>query len=113
MLEERNATNVDYKLKSIAEYFVLDEYADRDFDFILIDGYERARCATSALSKVKEGGYIYLDNSDKHSSPGEGDVRSAEEILLNAAKEKGGQVKYFVDLIPTYLAVTQGMLVRL
>jgi len=79
---------------------------------ILIDGTERDKCAKSALAKVREGGYIYLDNTDKVDNRS-GDIRIAEETLLNAAKEKEGQVKYFVDLIPTYVAVTQGQLVNL
>jgi hypothetical protein len=112
ILEEHGATNVEYKLKNAKEYHKLDEYMDGYFDFILIDGAERDKCAKSALPKIREGGYIYLDNTDKVDDRS-GDIRIAEETLLNAAKEKEGQVKYFVDLIPTYVAVTQGQLVYL
>jgi hypothetical protein len=112
ILEDNGATNVEYKLKSAKEYHILDECMDGYFDFTLIDGTQRDKCAKSALAKIREGGYIYLDNTDKVDDRS-GDIRIAEETLLNAAKEKEGQVKYFVDLIPTYVAVTQGMLVNL
>lgn len=108
-----NINNVDYKFKTDAHYFNLDQYADETFDFILIDGSQRGNCAKSAITKIKGGGYIYLDNSDKHSTSEGGDTRIAEETLLKAVKERGGEVKYFVDLFPTYFAVIQGMLVRL
>jgi hypothetical protein len=80
---------------------------------MLIDGSERGNCARSAVKKLKRGGYIYLDNSDKHSTVAGGDTRIAEETLLKAVQERGGEVKYFVDLVPTYLAVNQGMLVKI
>lgn len=66
--------NVDYQLKTGNDYFTLDNYLDRTFDFILIDGSERGNCAKTAITKIKRGGYIYLDNSDKHSTS-EGEIR--------------------------------------
>jgi predicted O-methyltransferase YrrM len=108
-----NITNVDYQFKADENYFNLDHYPEETFDFILIDGSQRGNCAKSAVAKIKSGGYIYLDNSDKHSTAEGGDTRIAEDTLLKAVKEKSGKVKYFVDLVPTYLAVNQGMLVKL
>jgi predicted O-methyltransferase YrrM len=111
-LEKRGSTNVDYRFKP-DNYSSLDEFPDGTFDFILIDGSQRGNCAAAAINKIRTGGYIYLDNSDKHSSGEGGDTRIAENILLNAVREKQGEVQYFVDLLPTYLAVSQGMLVKL
>ena len=68
----------EYKLKNAKEYHILDEYMDGYFDFILIDGTERDKCAKSALAKIREGGYIYLDNTDKVDDCS-GDIRIAEE----------------------------------
>jgi predicted O-methyltransferase YrrM len=112
-LRIRGVTNVEYKLKSVEQFSCLDEYPDHYFDFILIDGCERGKCASTALAKVKAGGYIYLDNSDKHSDGKSGDTRIAEDVLLQAARHKNSRLEYFVDFIPTYLAVTQGLLVAL
>jgi len=36
------------------------------FDLIIIDGIERAACAKVAVSILREGGVIILDNSDRH-----------------------------------------------
>ena len=106
-------SNVDYQFRIDEDYFNLDQYPDETYDFILIDGSQRGNCAKSAIKKIKRGGYIYLDNSDKHSSGQGGDTRIAEETLLKAVKERSGKIKYFVDLVPTYLAVNQGMLAKL
>jgi hypothetical protein len=105
--------NIDYQFKTENDYFKLDNYPDQNFDFILIDGSERANCVKNAVKKIKRRWYIYLDNSDKHSTPVGGDTRIAEETLLKALRERGGKVKYYVDLVPTYLAVNQGMLIQL
>ena len=105
--------NVNYHFKAGVGYFNLDHFPDETFDFILIDGSDRGNCAKNAIKKLKPGGYIYLDNSDKHATSEEGDTRIAEKTLLKAAQENNGEAKYFIDLIPTYLAVTQGLLVRL
>jgi predicted O-methyltransferase YrrM len=77
ILEEHGATNVEYKLKNTKEYHILDEYMDGYFDLILIDGTERDKRAKSALAKIREGGYIYPDNTDKVDDRG-GEIRIAE-----------------------------------
>lgn len=109
----KKVSNVDYRFLTGNSYFNLEQFAEHEFDFILIDGSQRGNCAKHAVRKIKPGGYIYLDNSDKHSTEEGGDIRVAEEILLQAVNERGGEVKYFVDLVPTYLAVNQGMLIKL
>ncbi|MFN8530018.1 MAG: hypothetical protein U0670_15560 [Anaerolineae bacterium] len=43
----------------------IDPFPDNTFDFILIDGRARTSCLLHSLSKVKPGGYIILDNSDR------------------------------------------------
>lgn len=40
-------------------------YHDHFFDFIFIDGRSRASCVQYALNKIKKGGYLMLDNSDR------------------------------------------------
>ena len=111
--KRRKINNVDYNLLMNENYYQLDEFADASFDFIVVDGSERGKCVASALKKLKPKGYVYLDNSDKYPNEEEGDIRIAEKLLLQAVKERSGTVQYFVDLVPTYLVVTQGMLVQL
>lgn len=112
-LRERNVTNVDYQMRTLADYPKLDQFDDGYFDFIMIDGAERGKCAASAVRKVKRNGYIYLDNSDKNAHEPNGDVRIAENTLLKAVAERKGSAEYFVDFVPTYICVTQGLLVKL
>ena len=111
--KRRKIDNVDYNLLVDEKYYQLDAFDDESFDFIVVDGSERGKCVASSLKKLKPKGYVYLDNSDKFPHQEDGDIRIAEKLLLKAAEEKGGTVQYFVDLVPTYLVVTQGMLVQL
>ncbi len=43
----------------------IDSYPDESFDVILIDGRSRPSCCKHAISKVKVGGYIVLDNAER------------------------------------------------
>lgn len=46
---------------------VIDEFEDQSFDVILIDGRARPSCFKHALTKVRIGGYIMWDNSERDS----------------------------------------------
>ncbi len=43
----------------------IDEFADQFFDLVLIDGRARPSCIAHAAQKVKVGGCLVLDNSDR------------------------------------------------
>lgn len=105
--------NVRYEYRSFDCYAELKEYADESVDFSLIDGIVRSRCAIKVIPKIKRGGYVYLDNSDKDTRVVNGDLRLAENALADAARARGGSVRYFVDFAPCNGSATQGMLVRL
>lgn len=45
----------------------IDSYADESFDLVLVDGRARNACIWHACSKVKPGGYLVLDNSERES----------------------------------------------
>jgi len=63
------------KMKSFAplyagRYFdkyvaTIDQYPDRHFDVIVVDGRQRNECFKRAIRKVKEGGIIVFDNFDR------------------------------------------------
>lgn len=42
------------------------KYEDGYFDFILIDGKHRDRCAMLSLDKIKKGGIIIIDNAERY-----------------------------------------------
>ncbi len=43
----------------------IDRYADEYFDIVLVDGRSRPSSIFHSLSKVKKGGYLIVDNSDR------------------------------------------------
>ncbi|MBL7921780.1 MAG: hypothetical protein JNJ40_15810 [Bacteroidia bacterium] len=44
---------------------VIDQYPDIYFDCIIIDGRSRPACIKHAMPKLKAGGFLVLDNSDR------------------------------------------------
>ena len=97
--------NADCRLTSLHSCGTV---ADRDesFDFALVDGYRRDVAVSTAIRKVRPGGFVYLDNSDVPDA----EHSSARSILLGAAKSAP---EYFTDFAPCVPAVTQGILVRI
>ena len=43
----------------------IDQYPDETFDLVMIDGRSRCSCAQRALPKLRPGGYLLLDNSER------------------------------------------------
>lgn len=111
LLQKENLINVKHDLRSTDEsYSDLSDYKDRFFDFCMVDGINRLSCVESAIQKIRSGGLIYLDNSDVCGDP---ERQRAEEIILDAAKDRNGTVEYFVDFAPTQIHANEGMLARL
>lgn len=44
----------------------IDRFDDASLDLIVVDGVCRPPCARRAIPKVRPGGYLMLDNSDRH-----------------------------------------------
>ncbi len=56
----------DWTSHDFSEYVtVIEEYPDRSFDIILIDGRSRPACLFHALPKVRPGGVIVFDNVER------------------------------------------------
>ena len=85
-LEEKQITNVTYMLhqdegeaKLTDEKFVsksanklfrkyvesIDIISDNSLDIVMIDGRARSSCISQSIPKVKKGGYLIVDNSDR------------------------------------------------
>ncbi len=43
----------------------IDKYPDEYFDVVLVDGRARPSCAWQSVTKLKKGGYLVIDNSDR------------------------------------------------
>jgi predicted O-methyltransferase YrrM len=106
-------SNVRYEKRTIESYVNLDDYPDQSLDFSLIDGAVRSACARSVVPKIKPGGFVYFDNSDKDMTIPNGDTRLAQETLVKAARERGGAIRCFVDFVPCNGVPVEGMLVKL
>jgi predicted O-methyltransferase YrrM len=107
-LRRKRLTNVRYELRSRERYDDLSSFPDGYFDFCLVDGDSRSRCVDSAVPKIRKGGWLYLDNTDKDTTGG--DLRVAEAKLIRAVANRGGSLQYFTDLAPSQLIAQQGLL---
>jgi predicted O-methyltransferase YrrM len=112
-LSRHRLGNVRLELRGERDYADLSGFPDRYFDFALVDGSARHDCVVAALAKLKPGGWLYLDNTDKDMTRPGGDLRRAEAALLDAVDASGGDVRTFVDFAPGNFFVEQGMLARL
>ena len=85
---------------------------ERDYDFIVIDGDWRDRCAEFAIEHLAPGGAIYLDNADKAANlETTGDVPKARRLLLDFARRNDLPVREFTDFAPSQLFAERGMMV--
>ena len=44
---------------------IAERYPDHEFDVVIVDGRDRARCVASSMPKVKPGGIIMVDNMER------------------------------------------------
>lgn len=113
ILSQQGIENTRYELRSKDAYSDLTEYNEYYFDLALIDGTNRAGCMRAVVNKIKHGGWIYLDNSDKFANEPDSDFRIAETVLLQAVAERSGKARHFVDFAPAQSFVSQGILAKL
>lgn len=82
--------------ESFKEYVnVIDNYPDHTFDLIFVDGRARVASMSHAISKVVQGGWLVLDNSDVPA------YQAAGEQLCNCPRE------VFWGFVPYSLQLTQ------
>lgn len=112
-LQRERHDHVHYELRRPDSYADLQQYPNGFFDFALIDGLNRSECVRQVIDKVRAGGWVYLDNCDADPEPLGGEMRIAEQRLLDAASARNGSSRYFVDYSPTQFFVNQGLLAQL
>jgi predicted O-methyltransferase YrrM len=106
--------NVTYLVKPVADYeSAIDTYPDGYFDLILVDGLKRDLCLQHAFPKLKDGGYVYLDNTDADIGIDDGEMRRTERLLLDAVQASGGSIEYFTDFAPINFFAEQGALAKI
>ena len=106
---------IDYQYRSdMLTYANFRSNENERFDVLLVDGPWRAECLRHHMHLVRNGGLIYLDNTDAESSSGEaGELDQAIQLLLDFAKSRDAKVTWFTDFVPTCLFVSQGLMVEL
>lgn len=59
-------------INGVEQYFqsrpynqIIETYSDQYFDLILVDGRDRVKCVQSSITKLKSGGWLVLDNSER------------------------------------------------
>ena len=62
-LSEEEFPIPDEVFKTYSDFIL--KFEDESFDFVLIDGRARRTCALNAISKLKSGGLLVLDNSER------------------------------------------------
>jgi len=87
-LKEKKLENVDYRFYSDRLQYVsfTDQLPAKSFDFVLVDGIERDRCALAAISLLKDGGILIIDNSNWY-LPGESRSPYSRRFSDGAASE--------------------------
>lgn len=64
-LVKQQKSNVDLRIRPRPYNTVCEDFPDRTFDLVLVDGRDRILCVRSAMSKVKKGGILMLDNAER------------------------------------------------
>lgn len=111
-IDRAGLSNVTLDLRSLEDYANVDDIPDQTVDFCVVDGTVRGKCVTAIIPKMKPGGWVYLDNSDKD-APAEEDgenIRTAEAALRRHVKEDG--IESFTGFTIGSLNTHQGILFR-
>lgn len=106
--------NVIYMLRDQETCPDLSKFPDNSFDFVLINGTHRTNCVQNVLSKVKPGGWVYLDNTEMKSRTKVGnDYQQAEQLSPSFTLPGKGLVKYFTGFVSTNFVAKQELHVNL
>ena len=111
-IENKGIRNVRLDLREEADYSSVGDYPDYYFDFAVIDGIKRSVCARNVVMKVKEGGYLYLDNSDRSMTEKHHDYVVAEQILMDAVEKRNGTYEFLTGFTVGRFNTHQGLLIK-
>lgn len=107
-IEHEGISNVDLRFEwrgnAMASFAEID---DGTLDLLFIDGGPRGDCLVNGFSKVKSGGYIYLDNWDNDAFWRQSDREFVEQhsSMLESVRE-------YIDYVPAQVGVYAGLLIK-
>ncbi|MFL6210392.1 MAG: O-methyltransferase [Pyrinomonadaceae bacterium] len=100
------APNVEARLRvERDDYLNVDDYPDKFFDLVIVDGRWRDLSAERALRKVRPGGYVYIDNTDVQDE----EHQRAKGLLLAACP----RAEVLTGFTTFQVMVSQGILARI
>lgn len=107
ILAQEGKRNVDLRYEWVADRMAdFSQVADGSLDLLFVDGGPRGRCLALGFSKVKAGGYVYLDNWDTAEFWG-GEIDFPERH-----RKEISETRTFVDYVPAQFGVYAGLLMR-
>jgi predicted O-methyltransferase YrrM len=107
IIEAEGIKNVDLRFEWQAERMSdFSELEDESLDLLFIDGGPRGLCLEHGFSKVRRGGYIYLDNWDTKMFWGDAAGFPVQHSNLIS------EAQSFVDYVPAQVGVYEGLLLR-
>ena len=91
VVKQRKLNNVDIQLRNWSIFPSVDEIPEMSLDLVVVDSLARDQFVVNSLSKIKIGGYIYLDDADKSAEV----YRRAEKTLWDLVNAGRGEIKCF------------------
>ncbi|MBD2187111.1 O-methyltransferase [Pseudanabaena mucicola] len=90
------SSDENFRGKSFKNYVrSIDQYPDEYFDIVLVDGRARPSCSMHALPKIKQNGFIVLDNSDREDYSCIHETLNSELWIKYDFVGAGGYVSHF------------------
>lgn len=81
--------------------------SDGTLDLLFIDGGPRGDCLVNGFSKVRSGGYIYLDNWDNDAF-----WRQSDREFVEHHSSVLEDVREYIDYVPAQVGVYSGLLIK-
>jgi predicted O-methyltransferase YrrM len=107
-IEQRSISNVDLRYEWVGHRMSdFSELPDLSLDFLVVDGGPRQECLENGFPKVRNGGLIYLDNTDI------AEFWPDLDGFLRKQQARIRTVETFIDYIPAGFSVTEGRLLCL
>ena len=107
ILAARRITNVELKLEWVADRMsALPGAAPDSLDLLVVDGGPRTDCLAAGFDRVKNGGYLYLDNWDVLP------FWIGADTFLESRRAEIDFQRSFIDYVPGNFAVNEGLLIR-
>lgn len=63
--DDVSTTHANLRLHPTPYHIIIETFPDNFYDLLLIDGRNRVKCIKAAIPKLRSGGWLVLDNSER------------------------------------------------